>query len=330
MKKKIISKSKSKKQSTKTKTSKDGIVINNKVVVHSPAKRTYKKRSSKSKKLLELQQLQQLQAQQAQLSRVPINIYNENPPKRYESQDELLKMAQNYVSNPLLIENEPVNTPQNQVIIKPKPTRKPRQIKYKSISQQLGTRIEEPENGEYLKGIKTKKELFQVLKSHYDIPEKIYKKTTLKNKNEMIDLLLNNKDDYLKGSSKPEVSQDSSSGGSTIHQTEPNESLSDEAIEPIIQKESTKKESTVKQPRKIKIKPMKAPTLIQSIPESQNDLTSDSSLINLYEPESKVIAEPAPNNFNDLYNNNVSDENSIQSLGDAIASSHVTVRKKPT
>jgi hypothetical protein len=75
---------------------------------------------------------------------------------------------------------------------------------------------------------------------------------------------------------------------------------------------------------------MKAPTLIHSIPESQNDLTSDSSLINLYEPESKVIAEPAPNNFNDLYNNNVSDENSIKSLGDAIASSHVTVRKKPT
>jgi hypothetical protein len=214
-------------------------------------------------------------------------------------------MAQNYVSNqPLLIENEPVNTPQNQVIIKSKPARKPRQIKYKSISQQLGTRIEEPENGQYLKGLKTKKALFQVLKSHYDIPEELYKKTTLKNKNEMIDLLLKNKDDYIKGSSKPKA------GGSTI-QTEPKESLSNEAIEPIIQKEST-----VKQPKKVKIRQMKAPTLIQSTPEPQSDLTSDSSLINLYEPESKVTPDPAPNNFNQIYNNDVNNDSSLNDLYD--------------
>ena len=173
---------------TKSKANRGSVIINNtnKVVIQNPKRRANKKRTNR-----------QIAAGIPSQNYPVVNYFNPEPIRK-ETPNELLNLAQNYISPPQIM-----NTPNQEeekdlrlIESKPKPKPKPKVFRTKTITEQIYKRpslktfeINKPSSLKKL-GVKDLRKLGKA----NGVPEEIIKQLNLKSKNKMID-------DHFKGES---------------------------------------------------------------------------------------------------------------------------------
>ena len=196
MKKEIKSKAK-----TKSKSKKGNVTINNtnKVIIQNPKRRAYRKKNPTIKGSTSIPS-----------QNYPVVTYFNPEPIRKESPNELLNLAQNYISPPQIMNTQNQEEDKDIRLIEttPNPDSKVQEIRTRPKTERKSKAVD-ISDATSLKGLPVK-DLRKLFKAN-GVSNEITKKISLKTKNEIID-------DYVKRDdwNKPIISEESNAGGAVF------------------------------------------------------------------------------------------------------------------